>query len=111
METCKAIGINRATFYRWINDDNEFEDQVQNVDVSKFHKIDGSLMKVANNAHTKSGVAAAIYLHKFYARRLKLLPPLEIKDATLEDLSDEELQSDYDRTNKKILQFRTQTGT
>ena len=43
---CKNAGIARATFYKWLNDDDEFKKMVDEVNESAIDYVESSLMRL-----------------------------------------------------------------
>lgn len=95
---CNSTGIGRSTFGDWQRNDPEFAAKVRNAEFRKFDHLEDSLMEltrekpVEERSITGTGknqkttkvikirpphIAASIYLHKHYSRKLDILPPLK----------------------------------
>jgi hypothetical protein len=53
-EGCKAINISRQTYYRWIDDDQDFESKCQNVSESLIDLAENRLLEKINDYDTTS---------------------------------------------------------
>jgi|TARA_Y100000015_G_C2390508_1_gene89852 hypothetical protein len=53
-EGCKAINISRQTYYRWIDDDQDFESKCQNVSESLLDLAENRLLEKINDYDTTS---------------------------------------------------------
>tara|TARA_R100000482_G_scaffold81386_2_gene32120 strand:- start:28 stop:399 length:372 start_codon:yes stop_codon:yes gene_type:complete len=53
-EGCKAINISRQTYYRWIDDDQDFESKCQNVSESLMDLAENRLLEKINDYDTTS---------------------------------------------------------
>ena len=53
-EGCKAINISRQTYYRWIDDDQDFESKCQNVSESLLDLAENRLLEKTNDYDTTS---------------------------------------------------------
>ena len=53
-EGCKAINISRQTYYRWIDDDQDFESKYQNVSESLLDLAENRLLEKINDYDTTS---------------------------------------------------------
>ena len=53
-EGCKAINISRQTYYRWIDDDQDFESKCKNVSESLLDLAENRLLEKINDYDTTS---------------------------------------------------------
>jgi hypothetical protein len=53
-EGCKAINISRQTYYRWIDDDQDFKSKCQNVSESLIDLAENRLLEKINDYDTTS---------------------------------------------------------
>ena len=63
--TCKAINIGRQTYYNWIEDDNDFKEQCENVSESLLDNAEDKLQKLIND----NNITAIIFFLKTKGRK------------------------------------------
>lgn len=52
---CKAIGLARSTFYKWLNDDPEFKAAVDDIQEVALDFVESKLMEKINGVQVKKG--------------------------------------------------------
>lgn len=52
---CKAIGLARSTFYKWLNDDPEFKTAVDDIQEVALDFVESKLMEKINGVQVKKG--------------------------------------------------------
>jgi len=50
-ETCKAVDITRTTFYRWMNEDEKFKQQVKDIQEALIDMSESQLLKLIEKKH------------------------------------------------------------
>ncbi len=78
IRACESSNISRSTFYRWMDEDNDFRNEVVNVRDSM---IDLAELTLKNEMEQggKAAVTAAIYITKSRGRRFGYVDRQEIE--------------------------------
>lgn len=101
-EACDALNISRSTFYRWYNSDDDFKEQVNNIQETQIDYVESKLIQ---NITANDTTAIIFYLktkgkNRGYTEKIK---PKEIKP------KQEELQisaCEDDEKTKQIMEQR-----